>query len=535
MKKPQAIIGLLAALGTVLGVMVAVIGLPYGRFNGTAFAGNYHDNTAHNTVHFIIDCDTTLVGVQTDCTYQTNQGNFDVSVQIHNESGVGTIVNALDFEVISPDDSRVNALPDAGPGGNMDSNPDATQANLTPGVWSCNPPPPAADADALANGIDNSKLSCFESTGAGPALAGTGAEMEMGVIHYEVPNTATPGDVVLTFGSGGAGDPDGNGIVSCPVECIGATIHIIAPPPATATFTPTPLPPTPTPTNTPDASAIIKFPETCLDPGSSNCGDGSSNLFLCEVGPCDGAGEGNLIVFEYALNVATGDQNSDTVADGLGAYEFSVEYDNFVISSVNPSDVVFTTGPINPYPGGWDGVLDGEGASRGPANCSFSVVTENIVHFGCVTTGPLPAGPTGSMDLARLNLIPHEDLRDDIFPGNDNGVVTIIKDNGCELVDVFGHPTLGSVNGGLTPICGNLSVTVRILEGDLNLDCTVDVEDQQLIGFRYGAFFGSLLYNKWYDLEPNLHDLDIDIKDIQKVFGRDGSTCQVPIPAQPPA
>jgi hypothetical protein len=29
-------------------------------------------------------------------------------------------------------------------------------------------------------------------------------------------------------------------------------------------------------------------------------------------------------------------------------------------------------------------------------------------------------------------------------------------------------------------------------------------------------------------------DLDIDIKDVQKVFGRIGSTSQAPLPAQPP-
>ena len=110
----------------------------------------------------------------------------------------------------------------------------------------------------------------------------------------------------------------------------------------------------------------------------------------------------------------------------------------------------------------------------------------------------------------------------------------MIKDNGCELVDVFGHAVTGSINGGLTPVCGNLAVTVRILEGDLNLDCDVDITDAQLIASKYGAFFGGLLYSKWYDLEPQFHDLDIDIKDVQKVFGRQGSTCQVPVPAQPP-
>ena len=86
----------------------------------------------------------------------------------------------------------------------------------------------------------------------------------------------------------------------------------------------------------------------------------------------------------------------------------------------------------------------------------------------------------------------------------------------------------------MTPGESQRAVTVRILEGDLDLDCDVDVTDEQLISFRYGAFFGSALYSKWYDLEPEFHDLDIDIKDVQKVFGRQGSTCQVPIPAQPP-
>ena len=93
---------------------------------------------------------------------------------------------------------------------------------------------------------------------------------------------------------------------------------------------------------------------------------------------------------------------------------------------------------------------------------------------------------------------------------------------------------IGSVNGGLAPQCRDLAVTVRIFEGDLDLDCDVDLTDAQLTSYRYGAFFGGLLYSKWYDLEPELHDLDIDIKDVQKVFGRDGSTCQLPIPEQPP-
>lgn len=301
---------------------------------------------------------------------------------------------------------------------------------------------------------------------------------------------------------------------------------------------------TPTPTLTPTpALGISKIPESCGAPlgpfGDSpdNC-DASipaANLWLCVVGACAGPGEGGLIVFEYAMDVFTGDTDGNTVEDGLGAYEFSVEYDNFVIQSVNAMDVAFAPiGSISPYPGGADGVTDGEGAARGSASCAFSIVLENVVHFGCTSSGSLPAGPTDDFDLARLQLVPHPDLLNDLFPGNDNGVMTVLKDNGCELADVFGHPALNSVGGGLALVCGDLAVTVRILEGDMNLDCVVDVQDQQLIAYRYGSFFGSELYLQWYDLEPALHDLDIDIKDVQKVYGRDGSTCQAPIPWQPP-
>jgi hypothetical protein len=36
-----------------------------------------------------------------------------------------------------------------------------------------------------------------------------------------------------------------------------------------------------------------------------------ANLWLCENGPCDGPGEGNLIVFERAFNVESDYDNED--------------------------------------------------------------------------------------------------------------------------------------------------------------------------------------------------------------------------------
>jgi hypothetical protein len=411
------------------------------------------------------------------------------------------------------------------------------------------------------------RLACFVSAGSGPAYT-MAVPTRLAHIDY---TTGALGTATLSFLAGVLGDNGGVEVVNCdgadgdPMTtadspCFGGTVEVVPTPTPTATETNTPTntpTDTPTATPTPAGPTVNKVSEWCflgaVNNGNADCANDAANLFLC-VGVCAGPGEGNLIVHEYATNIDTAPIGAGGI--GLGAYEFDIEYDNFVISSVNPCDMVFSPTSVDPNnPGGSDGIADPESA-RGPVDeqnaqnnnpycspdvgganngtCAISIITENVIHFGCVTSGQLPPGPEDDMDLAALNLIPHEDLAEDLFPGNDNGVVTIIKDNGCELVDVFGHPVSGSVNGGLTPVCGDLNVTVRILEGDLNLDCQVNVTDEQAIAWRYGAFFGSLLYSQWYDLEPNTHDLDIDIKDLQKVFGRDGSICQNPVPAQTP-
>src|SRR3989344_3754433 len=56
-------------------------------------------------------------------------------------------------------------------------------------------------------------------------------------------------------------------------------------------------------------------------------------------------------------------------------------------------------------------------------------------------------------------------------------------------------------------------------------DCVIDVLDEQTMVFRYGAEWWTTLYHSRYDLEPSGGDGDIDIKDLQFVFGRDGRTC----------
>jgi hypothetical protein len=447
-----------------------------------------------------------------------------------NLGAFGGIVENLDL-------TRLVAVSTSCDPAGLDCSPDFDQSSVTGNGWACAPPPPTADENPGKPG-QQSYFGCFNGLFDGP-LVSPANPRRLVSITYDVPDSAPPGVVLLNLLEGSVYEMNFGEIMSCnpaitvPGTCEVALITISDEPvPPTITATPTLSPsatPSPSPTSTPVGPGIAKVPE-----GNTHNTDltiPAANLWICENGPCDGPGEGALRVVERASGVV----------EGLGAYEFTVEYDNFVIQSVNPCDLVFGPG--------------GAGSARGPVDelnssainpdcapdpddptngtCSMSLILENLVHFGCVTSGQA-AGPAGDFDLASLLLIPHPDLNNDLFPGNNNGVLTVLKDNGCELVDIFGHPVSGSINGGLTPYCRDLAVTVRILEGDLDLDCDVDLTDAQAIASRYGAFFGGLLYSKWYDLEPQFHDLDIDIKDVQKVFGRQGSTCQQPLPPQPP-
>jgi hypothetical protein len=470
-----------------------------------------------------------------------------VAVVAINTGPASPSIGAFHWILRSGDDSKLRAV--FGSDSNLDSNPDFSEAGVgSVGLWNCFPRPDNDDEVSFIGGDSPISLSNagFEmslvfchAADAGPPLP-PGSQLELARVHYVVPPGASPGAVPLSMDFLAVQDNGLSFIGSCnPVvdfsEITCATGTILLQPPG---------------------AAVQKIPEG--NASNTDLTIPAVNLWLC-VAPaaCAGPGEGELRVVEHATNIRS-DYDADGIADyvdpdiegtglanvelGLGAYEFTVEYDNFVIQSVNPCDIVFgptgvgsARGPVDEAdsssPENADCAPDPGMAA--PGTCQMSLVLENLVRFGCVTGGQA-VGPTGDMDLASLVLIPHPDLRNDLFPGNSNGVVTVLKDNGCELVDTFGHAVIGSINGGLTPVCGDLAVTVRILEGDINLDCTVDVTDEQMISFRYGAFFGDLFYQKWFDLEPALHDLDIDIKDLQKVFGRDGSNCQAPIPDQPP-
>lgn len=224
------------------------------------------------------------------------------------------------------------------------------------------------------------------------------------------------------------------------------------------------------------------------------------------------------------------DKDGGEAPEGVGAFEFHLKFDHKVF------DISVTLAN-----GATDGVdNDGDTAVDEPdedwangrfAFCGMSIVTENDIRFGCVSSGTNPGHAGGQgLPVATIVIAPEDDLAFRIRPGKDNGVTRLILQSNCQIADIYGD-IFPNTNAGLTPSCTDIDLTVRRLEGDVDRDCDVDLQDTQQIGFRYGSFFGQLLYNQIYDLEPfTTLDFDIDIKDMQFVFGRDGSTCAAPIP-----
>jgi hypothetical protein len=446
--------------------------------------------------------------------------NFGVAICLTYPGGdPGNPVAAFNYNIIY-DDSVFSGTEIANAGTGLEDNPDANDGTgefSTPGLganWDCNPVSVGPEVDnngASGPGNGNTYSGGCSSTGGATLLPSPGP---LGVVTYTAGGSA--GFSTLVFGPASLTldslDPLGECNQAVPtgapvIPCIGGDVTVLGLPTNTPTNTPTD---TPTATNTPTATATSADPEVFKVPANDN-------LFLCTdtdgVGPiCSGYNEGKLVIEERA-----------NIPEPIGAWEIQIKFDHKVFNvSIDPNEALFTA------------------AGRTP-NCSMSVVTENWVLFGCVSTddpGGLPAdqsGPSGPNQLlATITLTPNEDLKFRLHPGNDNGVVRMILDENCELADPLGHPVINSVNGGLAKKCDDASVTVRILEGDLNLDCEVDGVDAQMIAGRYGTFFGNIYYDPWFDLEPALKDFDIDIKDLQKVFGRDGSTCAMPIPPQPP-
>ncbi len=193
---------------------------------------------------------------------------------------------------------------------------------------------------------------------------------------------------------------------------------------------------------------------------------------------------------------------------GLGSFDLVVNYDPSVLA------ITVAEGPFL-------------GSTGNATACSTSYPVNGHLRFSCAATGSPASGPTGRGTVAIFTILPQHALI--LRPTTGNGILTVLD-------DAAGSITMRDVTGANLPLAavGDAIIAVRALEGDLNKDCIVNVIDDQMIASHYPATFGVLLYSSWFDLEPTHSDGDIDIKDLQFVFGRNGSTCDHPVPTQTP-
>lgn len=267
----------------------------------------------------------------------------------------------------------------------------------------------------------------------------------------------------------------------------------------------------------------------------------SGNLWLCTEGPaCDAQSlpeQTNTFVFDEVM-VNQGDPN------GLGGFSFDLHYD----VTQYQAPVIDLTPAINLF-----------AAAGRTLDCSITIPQNGTVHVACASTGPIGTGPifVGAQVMAHVTLTPQAQLVQSIRPNKENGDVSWVKDdqvtvtNTCgqplndgTIQPVPGQPECQGVNlqgvgpGGVltgNPNGGESVQTIRRLEGDITKDCSVTVADMQLEASKFGMSVGNLLYNVFFDVNSPLQhgDGEIDINDIQFVYGRFGSECNAPIPPQP--
>jgi hypothetical protein len=247
--------------------------------------------------------------------------------------------------------------------------------------------------------------------------------------------------------------------------------------------------------------------------GSDPPGDKLSNLFLTGQGakldPINCASSTDVTVFEEVIDLPVAGANVKGDLLELAAFEFEVRFDEkLVCVNIAPGTAAANMICI---------ILD-----------KHSSGVQGWASIACATKKGEPFPDTNTAigrQLAVITVRPQPELYSQIIANQDNGIVLQLLNQGCNLADQDGHPI---------PIlsCEDADVTVRYLEGDVNADCSVDDADQQIMAFVYGAEKGSLLYNRRFDMDG---DGDIDIKDLQFVFGRQTSSCDAPNPKQPPA
>jgi hypothetical protein len=322
-------------------------------------------------------------------------------------------------------------------------------------------------------------------------------------------------------------DPVGNPLGSAIVDTGGSAIpqtdtvaiNCITAPTATSTATRTN---TPTPTNTPTQVPIPRMQKcNVADAVSANCGT-LSNVFLTRQGTkipparCTDGTNGATLVERIHIPIGGVDPKDPTQPRQIGGFSFQLKYDPLKVCV-----------DLNPGPG-W--VTNPQQICTVEDSVSAPTL-QGIARINCVTLGKATVVDTTNpvnRILATISVKPQPEAYSQIIANQDNGQAVQLNDEACKLTDLQGHAIE-------VFSCEDADVTIRFLEGDVEPDCQVNTLDTQSIAFRWGATKGNLLFNDRFNLEPTVPlDQDIDVNDLQFVYGRFGSTCTSPWPAQNP-
>jgi hypothetical protein len=307
------------------------------------------------------------------------------------------------------------------------------------------------------------------------------------------------GDVVAST-SGAGFDTSGGQVPAANIDIgggvlVAASIDVNCIP---ATDTPT-TPPTATP---PPIPRMSKAPAL-------------QNVFLTRQGskipPGDCLSGTNVAGLSEALGQEIVTLNKFGETQSLGAFEFEVHYDAKKACVVLSSGTEFDAA----------GICIIQDSSSKPQ-------LEGVARIGCVTLGK-GHDIDELVALAQIDVYPQPDLYSEMKPNQENGNTVQINNVNCDISDDQGEAIA-------IFSCDDADITFRYLEGDVEPDCVIDAVDAQAIAFRWGVTKGSLIYKDFMNLEPSNQqaDNDIDINDLQFVFGRFGSSCEAPHPPQDP-
>jgi hypothetical protein len=240
-------------------------------------------------------------------------------------------------------------------------------------------------------------------------------------------------------------------------------------------------------------------------------------LVLVTLAPASGAraANPNLSLFPASANLFIGGPavNIGQIVGvvpggpGLGSFGVTYTYDPTLVS------IDLAPGPLL-------------GSTGRTVSCATSRPFATQSRIACTSTGAQP-GATGSGVLVNLTVhqIPGMRLRAD---GNSDklAVLDTIPQT-TSMLDVQAQPLVISRTA-------DVLITVRALQGDVTANCVVDIYDEQAILGRFGVTPGDLLYSTLYDLIPATPDGQINAFDLQFVMARVGSTCDAPVPPEPP-